>query len=89
MKVTARPVAAAASSAVSFIAGAVLPGAAAVFTPSCARIWVLVGAALVALAVAGVASARLGGMPVRRSVLRVIVAGAAALAFTYGVGGLT
>ena len=45
-------------------------------------------AVLVALALTGTISARLGGSDVRRAVLRVVVGGALGLAFTYGVGHL-
>ena len=45
-------------------------------------------AVLVALALTGALSARLGGSNVRRAVLRVVIGGALGLAFTYGVGHL-
>ncbi len=45
-------------------------------------------AVLVALALTGALSARLGGGNVRRAVLRVVVGAARAQAFTYGVGHL-
>jgi len=43
---------------------------------------------LIALALTGALSARLGGSDVRRAVVRVVVGGALGLAFTYGVGHL-
>lgn len=49
---------------------------------------VTVAAVLIALAVAGASSARIGGGSVSRAVLRVVVGGAAGLAFTYAVGHL-
>jgi vacuolar iron transporter family protein len=45
-------------------------------------------AVLVALGLAGALSARIGGSYVWRAVLRVVIGGAAGLAFTYGVGHL-
>jgi vacuolar iron transporter family protein len=61
--------------------------------PSCClrpplRVPVTFAADLVALALTGALSARLGGSNVRRAVLRVVVGGALGLAFTYGVGHL-
>jgi len=52
------------------------------------RVPVTFVAVLVALAVAGAISARVGGSSLRRAVLRVVVGGAMGLAFTYGVGRL-
>ena len=45
-------------------------------------------AVLVALAVTGTLSARIGGSAVRRSVLRVVVGGAIGLGVTFAVGRL-
>lgn len=79
---------AAAASAGSFIAGALLPLVAILLPPAAWRVPVTVVAVLIALALAGAMSARIGGSSVRRAVLRVTVGGAAGLAFTYGVGHL-
>lgn len=79
---------AAAASAGSFIAGALLPLVAILLPPAAWRVPVTVVAVLIALAQAGAMSARIGGSSVRRAVLRVTVGGAAGLAFTYGVGHL-
>lgn len=81
------PVQAAVASAVSFTVGAVLP-LLAVFLPTALRVPVTVVAVLVALAVTGAVSARLGGSDVRRAVVRLVVGGAAGLALTYGIGHL-
>ena len=43
---------------------------------------------LVALALTGALSARLGGSNVRRAVLRLVIGGALGLAFTYSIGRL-
>ncbi len=82
------PVQAAAASALSFTSGAVLPLLAILLPPAAARVPVTFAAVLVALALTGAESARLGGSNIRRAVLRVVVGGALGLAFTYGVGHL-
>jgi VIT1/CCC1 family predicted Fe2+/Mn2+ transporter len=84
----ANPWQAAAASAASFIAGALLPLLAILFPPVTWRVPVTFVAVLVALGLAGALSARTGGSNVRRAVLRVVIGGAAGLAFTYGVGHL-
>jgi VIT1/CCC1 family predicted Fe2+/Mn2+ transporter len=82
----ADPWAAAGSSAVSFVVGALLPLVAILLPPAGIRIPVAVAAVLVTLAGTGVLSARLGAAPVWRAVLRLVGGGAAALAVTYAVG---
>ena len=82
------PVQAAAASALSFTSGALLPMLAILLPPAALRVPVTFAAVLIALALTGALSARLGGSDVRRAVLRVVVGGALGLAFTYGVGHL-
>jgi vacuolar iron transporter family protein len=82
------PVQAATASALSFTFGALLPMLAILLPPAAARVLVTFAAVLVALALTGALSARLGGSNVRRAVLRVVVGGALGLAFTYGIGHL-
>lgn len=82
------PVRAAGASALSFISGAVLPMLAILLPPAALRVPVAFAAVLVALALTGAVSARLGGSNVRRAVVRVVVGGALGLAFTYGIGHL-
>jgi len=61
----------------------------AILLPSAAlRVPVTFAAVLVALALTGALSARLGGSDVRRAVVRVVPGGASGLTFTYGVGHL-
>ncbi len=84
----ANPVQAAAASALSFVMGALLPLLAILLPPVSWRVPVTVVAVLVALAVAGVISARLGGSKARPAVVRVVIGGAAGLALTYGIGHL-
>ncbi|MGW4243526.1 VIT1/CCC1 transporter family protein [Nocardia sp. NPDC004722] len=79
---------AALSSAVSFTLGAILPILAILLPPTQWRIPVCFAAVLVALAVTGSVSSRLGGSEPRRAVLRVVIGGALAMAVTYGIGQL-
>lgn len=84
----ARPLQAALSSAASFTAGAALPLAAVVVTPVA---WVAASTTLIsllALAFLGAVSARAGGAPVVRAVMRVTFWGAVAMAATALVGAL-
>jgi VIT1/CCC1 family predicted Fe2+/Mn2+ transporter len=84
----ARPVQAAVVSALSFAAGAALPLAAIALSPDALRIAITVGAALVTLAVLGGWSARLGGAPAGRALVRVVVGGALAMGLTMALGAL-
>ncbi|WP_405166888.1 VIT family protein [Nocardia sp. NBC_01499] len=79
---------AAISSAVSFTLGALLPLLAILLPPVPLRIPITFAAVLVALAVTGSVSARLGGSDRGRAVLRVVIGGALAMAVTYGIGQL-
>ncbi|MDN5904465.1 MAG: VIT1/CCC1 transporter family protein [Arthrobacter sp.] len=80
------PWSAAAASAVSFTAGALLPFLTAVLLPAQWRIPVTFLAVLVALAVTGGLGARLGGAPVFKPVVRVVVGGILALGATFLIG---
>lgn len=82
------PWAAGASSAMSFTLGALLPLLAILLPPLELRVPVTVAAVLVALAVTGITSARLGGAPAGRAVIRNVIGGGFALAITYGIGHL-
>ena len=84
----ARPAQAAAASALSFTSGALLPLLAILLPPAALRVPVTFVAVLLALGLAGALSARIGRSNVRRAVLRVVIGGAAGLAFTYGIGHL-
>jgi VIT1/CCC1 family predicted Fe2+/Mn2+ transporter len=79
---------AAGASALSFVLGALLPLLAILLPPPSWRVPVTVVVVLVALALAGAVSARIGGANSRRAVLRVVLGGAAGLAVTYLVGRL-
>lgn len=82
------PVQAAGASALSFVAGALLPMLAILLPPAGLRVPVTFAAVLVALALTGALSARLGGSDIRRAVVRVVIGGALGMAFTYAVGNL-
>jgi VIT1/CCC1 family predicted Fe2+/Mn2+ transporter len=84
----ANPAQAAGASALSFVCGALLPMLAILLPPAGSRVPVTFVAVLIALALTGAVSARLGGSDVRRAVLRVVIGGALGLAFTYAVGRL-
>jgi VIT1/CCC1 family predicted Fe2+/Mn2+ transporter len=79
---------AALASAVSFVAGALLPLVAILLPPITLRVWVTVATVLSALAIAGAVSARIGGSNPRIAVARLVVGGAAGLALTWGIGHL-
>ena len=83
---TASPVQAAAASAFAFTLGALLPLLAMMVSPAGVRVPITVIAVLVALGAAGAASASIGGSSPRVAVLRIVIGGAAGLAFTYAVG---
>lgn len=84
----ANPWAAAGSSAVSFLSGGILPLLAILLTPAPARIAVIIVVVLIALAITGVLGARLGGSPLLRAAIRVLIGGALALAATLIAGTL-
>jgi len=79
---------AAIASFVSFAVGALLPLLAILLPPAPLRIPITFVAVLIALALTGTVSARLGGARKRRAALRVVVGGALAMAVTYGIGAL-
>jgi VIT1/CCC1 family predicted Fe2+/Mn2+ transporter len=76
---------AAAASAVAFTVGALLP-VLAILLPVSIRIPVTFVVVLLALAVTGTISARIGGAPRNRAVGRVVLGGALAMLVTFGIG---
>jgi VIT1/CCC1 family predicted Fe2+/Mn2+ transporter len=74
------------ASMVSFVVGALLPLLAVVIAPH--NVWaaVLVVSVVVALAITGVVSARLGGMSPGRQMVRNIAGGILAMGVTYAIG---
>lgn len=84
----ARPLQAAGASALSFAVGALLPLLAIGVFGSSSRIVACIIVTLLALIGLGGLGARLGGAPVPRAVVRVVLWGATAMAVTAGVGAL-
>ncbi|NTV06562.1 MAG: VIT family protein [Chlorobiaceae bacterium] len=82
----ARPIQAAFSSAISFIAGAVIPIAAALLAPSTRVAEVSSATALVALIILGGTAASAGGASVFKGAIRVAFWGALAMGITAGIG---
>jgi VIT1/CCC1 family predicted Fe2+/Mn2+ transporter len=79
---------AAGASVAAFTLGALLPLAAIVLPGDSLRVPVTMVAVLLALALTGSLSARLGGAPRGPAVARVVGGGALAMAITYGIGTL-
>lgn len=79
---------AAGASALAFFVGAVLPMLAILLPPAGLRIPVTFISVLVALAITGTTSAIIGGSPIVRATLRVVIGGAIALAATFLIGTL-
>jgi VIT1/CCC1 family predicted Fe2+/Mn2+ transporter len=75
-------------SAIAFTLGALLPLLAILLPPASIRVPVTFGAVLVALTVLGMTGARLGGSPLLRPTLRVVIGGLAALVVTFAIGSL-
>lgn len=79
---------AAAASAASFFVGALIPLIAILAPPAPARVPVAFVSVLIALALAGALSAKVGGASIPRATLRVVFGGALAMAITFLVGSL-
>jgi VIT1/CCC1 family predicted Fe2+/Mn2+ transporter len=79
---------AAGASALSFTVGSALPLLAILLPPASIRIATTFVAVLLALALTGTISARLGGSNRGRAMLRIVAGGAIAMAVTYGIGQL-
>ena len=82
----ARPLQAATVSAVSFAIGALLPILVVLAVGSSVRVPAVISTTLVGLGALGALGARLGGAPLLRPALRVLVGGAAAMAIAWLVG---
>lgn len=74
------------ASALSFTVGALLPLLMIILTPEAVRIPLTFLSVLIALVITGAVSARLGGAPAPRAMLRNVLGGAAAMAITYLIG---
>lgn len=82
----ARPMEAAATSAVSFALGAFVPILVVMAASASARVSLVLMSTLIGLAGLGAAGARLGGASIGRPALRVLIGGATAMAAAYLVG---
>lgn len=79
---------AAVASFLAFLAGAALPLLTILLTPPPVRILVTYVAVVLALALTGLVSAKLGRAPVLRAVTRVVIGGALAMGVTWAIGAL-
>ncbi|MDO8703945.1 MAG: VIT family protein [Sulfuricaulis sp.] len=86
--ITARPIQAALTSAITFAVGAALPLLTVVLSPVTQLIAFVSGTSLVFLALLGILAAYTGGAPVMAGAARVTFWGAIAMALTAGVGAL-
>jgi VIT1/CCC1 family predicted Fe2+/Mn2+ transporter len=78
---------AAAASALAFVCGGILPFLT-ILLPESVRIPVTFIVVLIALGATGALGARIGGSPVTRATIRVVLGGAIALAATFAIGAL-
>lgn len=82
------PWAAAVTSLISFSIGGIIPLIAILTSPVALRLPITMAAVVLALALLGVVSARLGQAEARRATIRTIVGGMLALLVTYGIGAM-
>lgn len=80
------PIAAAVSSAIAFILGAVLPMLSVLIAPEASQAIVLTVVTLITLALTGFVSAKLSETSIARAMCRLVLGGALGLAVTYGIG---
>jgi vacuolar iron transporter family protein len=76
------------ASAIAFVIGGLLPILAIIAFPTAMRVPATFAAVLIALAITGAAGGYLGGSPLLRPTVRVVVGGAIALATTFLIGRL-
>lgn len=84
----ARPVQASIASALSFVAGGIIPFLGAFAPTTGAKVWSIVGFALVGSVVVGMVSARASGSALLKPTMRVVIGGAMGMAITAGIGHL-
>ena len=84
----ASPLGAAFASLIAFTLGGLLPVIAVLFTPVAVKIPAVVASVVLALALTGFISARLGQAKAGRATIRTILGGTAAMAVSYGIGTL-
>ncbi len=76
------------ASALAFSAGSVIPMAAILLPPAHLRVPITFASVLMALALTGFVSAKVGGSPATKAVVRVVAGGALAMIVTYAIGSL-
>jgi len=86
--ISARPVQAAITSAITFAVGAALPLIVVVIGPATSLGLLVTGTSLIFLALLGALAAHTGGAPILKGVVRVTFWGALAMAITAGIGAL-
>ncbi len=77
---------AAIASAIAFLVGAIIPLIAILLPPVGLRVPITFVSVIIALAIAGVLSAKLGDAKVLRATIRVVIGGALAMIVTYSIG---
>lgn len=83
-----RPLQATVASAISFTVGALLPLVAVVLSPAAWKVPITIAAVLLALAITGLVSAKLGRASSKAAIIRLVVGGGLGLGVTYGIGHL-
>ena len=76
------------ASALAFTAGAMIPLAAILIPPADVRVALTFISVIIALAITGTVSAKVGGASPLKATIRVVIGGAIAMAVTYGIGTL-
>ena len=84
--ILANPVQAAIASVASFSLGAIIPIIATLLSTGPNRIYLIVGASIIGLAISGTIGAYIGGGNKIIAALRVLIGGAIGMAITYGIG---
>ena len=74
------------ASGTSFVSGAIIPLFAVVFSPTSFRLPIVFIAVIIALAITGTLSARVGGSNKIVATIRVVIGGIIAMAITFGIG---
>ena len=85
----ANPVQASIVSALSFVVGAIVPILVVAIASASIRLAATMAVTLVGLGTLGTVGARLGGAPMRRAAVRVLIGGSLALLISLGIGRLT
>jgi VIT1/CCC1 family predicted Fe2+/Mn2+ transporter len=76
------------ASALAFLIGAMVPLIAIIFSPVSIKVPVTFASVVLALAITGILSAKMGGANIARATIRVVLGGALAMVVTYFIGKL-